>query len=109
LSGDYRSSPAATRIPGGSEAQNGATPEFVAICVYPDILPPIVFIGTIYGLAILLLSMCVSHDVLQMGALVLALSSTIFAPIGYAFLEGLKIHLYGRLAHSIEAGLEGAV
>lgn len=79
------------------------------ISMFASILPPIGFIGTTCGLAILLLSMRVSHDVLQMGALALALSSTIFALIGYAVLEGLKIHLYGRLARSIEAGLEGAV
>jgi hypothetical protein len=42
---------------------------------------------------------------LQMGALALALSSTIFALIGYATLESMKIHLYGRLSRSIDAGL----
>jgi len=76
--------------------------------MYANILPPIGFIGTTCGLAILLVSMRASHDMLQMGALALALSSTIFALIGYALLEGLKIHLYGRLARSIDAGLEGA-
>lgn len=78
------------------------------ISMYANILPPIGFIGTTCGLAILLVSMRASHDMLQMGALALALSSTIFALIGYALLEGLKIHLYGRLARSIDAGLEGA-
>jgi hypothetical protein len=42
---------------------------------------------------------------LQMGALALAFSSTIFALIGYATLESMKIHLYGRLSRSIDAGL----
>ena len=51
-------------------------------------------------------SMRISNDVLQMGALALALSSTIFALVGYATLESLKIGLYGRLARSIDAGLE---
>ena len=75
------------------------------ISMYANILPPIGFIGTTCGLAILLLSMRMSHDMLQVGALALALSSTIFALMGYAMLEGFKIHLYGRLAKSIEAGL----
>jgi len=75
------------------------------ISMYANILPPIGFIGTTCGLAVLLLSMRISHDVLQMGALALALSSTIFALVGYAILESLKIHLYGRLARSIDAGM----
>lgn len=75
------------------------------ISMYANILPPIGFIGTTCGLAVLLLSMRVSHDMLQMGALALALSSTIFALIGYATLESMKIHLYGRLSRSIDAGL----
>ena len=77
------------------------------ISMYANILPPIGFIGTTCGLAVLLLSMRVSHDMLQMGALALALSSTIFALIGYATLESMKIHLYGRLSRSIDAGLGG--
>jgi len=75
------------------------------ISMYANILPPIGFIGTTCGLAILLLSMRISHDILQMGALALALSSTIFALVGYATLESMKIHLYGRLSRSIDAGL----
>jgi hypothetical protein len=78
------------------------------ISMYANILPPIGFIGTTCGLAVLLLSMRVSHDMLQMGALALALSSTIFALIGYATLESMKIHLYGRLSRSIDAGLAEA-
>ena len=75
------------------------------ISMYANLLPPIGFIGTTCGLAVLLISMRLSHDGLQMGALALALSSTIFALVGYALLEGMKIHLYGRLARSIDAGL----
>lgn len=75
------------------------------ISMYANILPPIGFIGTTCGLAVLLLSMRISNDALQMGALALALSSTIFALVGYAILESLKIHLYTRLARSIDAGL----
>jgi hypothetical protein len=75
------------------------------ISMYANILPPIGFIGTTCGLAILLLSMRISNDILQVGALALALSSTIFGLVGYATLEGMKIHLYGRLSRSIEEGL----
>lgn len=78
------------------------------ISMYANILPPIGFIGTTCGLAVLLLSMRLSNDVLQMGALALALSSTIFALVGYATLESLKINLYGRLARSIDAGLRAS-
>ena len=78
------------------------------ISMYANILPPIGFIGTTCGLAILLLSMRLSHNALQMGALALALSSTIFALVGYALLESAKIHLYGRLAKSIHAGFDSA-
>ena len=75
------------------------------ISMYANLLPPIGFIGTTCGLAVLLISMRVSNDALQMGALALALSSTIFALVGYALLEGTKIHLHGRLVRSIEDGL----
>lgn len=78
------------------------------ISMYANILPPIGFIGTTSGLAVLLLSMHISQDMLQMGALALALSSTIFALVGYAILESLKIHLYARLARSIDAGMGSA-
>lgn len=78
------------------------------ISMYANILPPIGFIGTTFGLAVLLLSTRVSNEGLQMGALALALSSTIFALVGYAVLESLKINLYGRLGRSIDAGLASA-
>ncbi|MFO0689661.1 MAG: MotA/TolQ/ExbB proton channel family protein [Myxococcota bacterium] len=75
------------------------------ISMYSNLLPPIGFIGTVCGLALMLYSMHASHAMLQLGGLAMALSSTIFALIGYAILESLKIHLYGRLARSIDAGL----
>lgn len=78
------------------------------ISMYSNLLPPIGFIGTVCGLALLLYSMRMSNEMLQLSGLAMALSSTIFALIGYAALESVKIHLYGRLARSIDAGLEGA-
>lgn len=75
------------------------------ISMYSNLLPPIGFIGTVLGLALLLYSMRMSNEMLQLSGLAMALSSTIFALLGYALLESVKIHLYGRLARSIDAGL----
>jgi hypothetical protein len=71
------------------------------IAMYANILPPIGFIGTTTGLFILFLSMRFASDSLELGALALALTSSIFALIGFAILEGLKIFLYGRLLGSL--------
>ena len=38
----------------------------------------------------------------QLGALGLALSSTIFALIGYALLEAIKLRLYGRMLRCLD-------
>jgi hypothetical protein len=67
------------------------------ISMYANLLPPIGFIGTTGGLLILFLSMHMSNATLELGALALALTSSIFALIAFAILEGLKIRLYGRL------------
>jgi hypothetical protein len=71
------------------------------ISMYANILPPIGFIGTTTGLFILFLSMRVASDSLELGALALALTSSIFALVGFAILEGLKIFLYGRMLGSL--------
>ncbi len=73
------------------------------IAMYANILPPIGFVGTTIGLMVLFVSMHVANDSLQLSALALALSSSIFALIGYAILEGLRIHLYGRLQRCLDA------
>lgn len=75
------------------------------ISMYSNLLPPIGFIGTVCGLALLLYSMRMESEALILSGLAMALSSTIFALVGYAVLEAVKIHLYGRLARSIDAGL----
>ncbi len=71
------------------------------ISMYSNILPPIGFIGTTTGLLILFFSMHSSNESLELGALALALTSSIFALMGFATLEGLKIGLYGRLLRSL--------
>ena len=72
------------------------------ISMYANLLPPIGFIGTTSGMLILFLSMHLSNDSLELGALAIALTSSIFALVGFALLEGLKIGLYGRLLHSLD-------
>jgi hypothetical protein len=76
------------------------------ISMYANILPPIGFIGTTTGLFVLFLSMRVASESLELSALALALTSSIFALLGFAVLEGLKIFLYGRLLASLAGALD---
>jgi hypothetical protein len=75
------------------------------ISMYANILPPIGFIGTTGGLLILFLSMRIASDSLELGALAMALTSSIFALVGFAVLEGLKIRLYGRMLAGLDEAL----
>ncbi|HKK53185.1 MAG TPA: hypothetical protein VKA74_16425, partial [Myxococcota bacterium] len=59
------------------------------ITMYASLLPPIGFIGTTGGMLILFLSMHLADDSLELGALAIALTSSVFALIAYAGLEGL--------------------
>lgn len=72
------------------------------ISMYANLLPPIGFIGTTGGLLILFVSMHMSDSSLELGALAIALTSSIFALIGFALLEGTKLRLYSRLLLSID-------
>ena len=67
------------------------------ISMFGSLLPPIGFIGTTGGMLMLFLSMSTSDSSLELGALALALTSSIFALIGFSILEGMKIRLYARL------------
>jgi hypothetical protein len=67
------------------------------ISMYANILPPIGFIGTTAGLLILFMSMHLADTSLELGAIAVALTSSVFALIGFSLLEGMKIRLYGRL------------
>ncbi len=71
------------------------------ITMYASLLPPIGFIGTTGGMLILFLSMHLADDSLELGALAIALTSSVFALLAYAGLEGLKIRLYARLLASL--------
>jgi hypothetical protein len=75
------------------------------ISMYANLLPPIGFIGTTVGLMILFLSMRAANDSLEIGALAIALTSTIFALLGFAALEALKIKLYRRLLRCLDDAL----
>jgi len=72
------------------------------ISMYANLLPPIGFIGTTGGMLFLFLSIHLGDVSLELGALALALTSSIFALIGFALLEGLKIRLYGRLLRCLD-------
>ncbi len=78
------------------------------ISMYSNILPPIGFIGTTGGLLVLFLSMHLADGSLELSAVALALTSSIFALIGFAVLEGLKIGLYGRLLCCLQEALTAA-
>ena len=67
------------------------------VSMYANLLPPIGFIGTTGGLFVLLISRRLANAPLELGALALALTTSIFALIGFAILEALKIRLYARL------------
>jgi hypothetical protein len=76
------------------------------ISMYANLLPPIGFIGTTTGLLVLFVSMHLADSSLELGALAIALTSSIFALIGFSMLEGLKIRLYGRLLACLDEVLE---
>jgi hypothetical protein len=49
--------------------------------------------------------MRMANDSLELGALAMALSSSLFALVGFALLEGLKIKLYRRLLSGLDAAV----
>jgi hypothetical protein len=71
------------------------------ITMYASLLPPIGFIGTTGGMLILFLSMHLDDNSLELGALAIALTSSVFALIAYAALEAMKIRVYGRLLDAL--------
>ena len=72
------------------------------LSMYSNILPPIGFIGTTLGMMVLFVSLHLSNETLQLGALSVALSSTILALLGFAALETMRIRLYGRLMRCMD-------
>jgi hypothetical protein len=72
------------------------------ITMVAGLLPPIGFIGTTGGMLILFLSMHFSSTSLELGALAVALTSSIFALMAYSCLESVKIRLYARLLEALD-------
>jgi len=72
------------------------------ITMVAGLLPPIGFIGTTGGMLILFLSMHFASTSLELGALAVALTSSIFALMAFACLESVKIRLYARLLEALE-------
>jgi biopolymer transport protein ExbB/TolQ len=77
------------------------------LAMYANLLPPIGFIGTTLGLIVLFAAMQLSNQGMQLGALSLALTSTLFALVSFAVLEACKVALYKRLRRSMESALDG--
>jgi biopolymer transport protein ExbB/TolQ len=67
------------------------------ISMYASLLPPIGFVGTTGGMLILFLSMHLGDSALELGALAVALTSSVFALVAFSILEGMKVRLYRRL------------
>ena len=72
----------------------------ISMCA--NILPPIGFIGTTGGLFVLFLSMQIASGSLELSALAMALTSSIFALVAFAILEALKFQLYRRMLERID-------
>lgn len=72
------------------------------VTMFAGLLPPIGFIGTTGGMLILFLSMHFGSTSLELGALAVALTSSIFALMAYSCLEAMKIRLYARLLEALD-------
>ena len=72
------------------------------ISMYANLLPPLGLLGTSLGMLMLLLSMHFASETLELAALALTLTKTIFALISFAVLEATKIRLHGRLLTCLE-------
>jgi len=72
------------------------------ISMYSNLLPPVGLAGNAIGMLILLVSKHMAGTPLELGALGLALSSTIFALLGYALIEAIKLRLYGRMLRCLD-------
>lgn len=73
------------------------------ISMYANLLPPLGFIGTTVGMLVLFVSMHLQDAGLELGALAVALLSSIFALMGFATLESFKILMHSRLLRALDA------
>lgn len=72
------------------------------IGMYANLLPPVGLTGNAVGMLVLMVSKHIQGTPLELGALGLALISTIFALLGYALLEALRLRIYGRLLRCLD-------
>jgi len=75
------------------------------ISMYANLLPPIGFTGTTVGILMRLLSMHLSNQALELGALGTALVATVLALVGFASMEAVKVYLYNRLLVCLEEAI----
>jgi hypothetical protein len=75
------------------------------IAMYANLLPPIGFTGTTIGILMRLLSMQLSNQALELGALGTALVATVLALIGFASMEAVKVYLYNRLLRCLDEAI----
>jgi len=75
------------------------------ISMYANLLPPIGFTGTTIGILMRLLSMRLSNQALELGALGTALVATVLALIGFASMEAVKVYLYNRLLRCLDEAI----
>ena len=70
--------------------------------MYANLLPPVGLTGNAVGMLVLMVSKHIQGTPLELGALGLALISTICALLGYALLEALRLRIYGRLLRCLD-------
>ena len=75
------------------------------ISMYANLLPPIGFTGTTVGILMRLLSMHLSNQALELGALATALVATVLALISFASMEAVKVYLYNRLLRCLDEAI----
>ncbi len=75
------------------------------ISMYANLLPPIGFTGTTIGILMRLLSMHLSNQALELGALGTALVATVLALLGFASMESVKVYLYNRLLRCLDEAI----
>jgi hypothetical protein len=72
------------------------------ISMYANLLPPIGLAGTTAGMLALFVSLHRANASLELGALAIALLSSMCSLMGYSTLEALKLRLYGRLLDCVD-------
>jgi hypothetical protein len=72
------------------------------ISMYANLLPPIGLAGTTAGMLALFVSLHRANASLELGALAIALLSSMCSLMGYSTLEAIKLRLYGRLLDVVD-------